>query len=73
MAYLSMLELEIKYNLTREQKAKLQDAVTKDKIIYKISQAPASELTGHTFPMSDTKVSLLKYDEEDVLRILKKP
>lgn len=71
MAFLTIQELESKYGVTREQKVRLQNAVAHDKIRYQVAEEPASKITGHHFPLSDTKVSVLKYDEEDAVRLLK--
>jgi hypothetical protein len=70
MAYLSFQELEAKYGLTPEQKAKIKQALNKELISYRIVEEPVTKVTGKDLPIVDTKISVLKCDEDDVKKFL---
>jgi hypothetical protein len=71
MAELSMHELEVKYNLTIEQKERIRVARNKRRIKFIITQEETSKVTGLENPYFDSKINIVKYDEDEIKRFLK--
>ena len=70
MVFMSIHELVAKYNLNPAQKEQVKQAVNHNNIRYRVDQKSVDLVTGKDFPLHDTKVAILKYDEEDVKKLL---
>ena len=71
MADLSMHELEVKYNLTVEQKERIRIARNKRKIKFIIIQEETSKITGFDNLYFDSRINVVKYDEDEIKKFLK--
>ncbi|MFH1761502.1 MAG: hypothetical protein ABIA63_10425 [bacterium] len=72
MALLTIQELEEKYNLTNVQKEQIKKARDNKTIKYDVTMELASKLTGYKNPLMDvdSKVGVVKYNEDEIKKLL---
>ncbi|OGJ89270.1 MAG: hypothetical protein A2268_10305 [Candidatus Raymondbacteria bacterium RifOxyA12_full_50_37] len=70
MAFYTLQELKVKYNLNDKQRARIKEAINSRKIRFQVNEEPLPMVTGKNNPGLDTKIAVLKIDEDDVRKIL---
>jgi len=70
MAFFPLEELEKKYQLTSAQKAKIREAREKNALGFTIEEEPVTRLTGLENPATVSKVSVFKYNEDEIKKLL---